>query len=145
MLSQPQLELLIRPGYRASIDYSIKATFANLPVADPHYIEGRDCDGNRGTKIWDDAQTGFPMRDTQERTWRMNQVSSKMDQAKRGTDTSKWESRVPFYKPSPEPPLFLVHSVLDSQWEWSPSGGLINRVQKMQSSSVWFLTLPSLE
>lgn len=54
MLSQPQLELLIRPGYRACIDCLIKIAVANLSIAHPHYTEERNCDGNLETKptVW---------------------------------------------------------------------------------------------
>lgn len=43
----------MRPGYRASIDCSIKSikvTVAKLSTAQPHYAEGRSHDGNPRTK-----------------------------------------------------------------------------------------------
>lgn len=40
----------MRSGYKASIDCFIKATVAKLSTAQPHYIEGRNCDGNPRTK-----------------------------------------------------------------------------------------------
>lgn len=54
VLGQTQLELLIRPGYRACIDSLIKAAVANLSVSHPHYTEGRNCDVNLETKptVW---------------------------------------------------------------------------------------------
>lgn len=40
----------MRSGYKTTIDCFIKVTVARLATAQPHYIEGRNCDGNPRTK-----------------------------------------------------------------------------------------------
>lgn len=47
---QPQLELLIRTRYRASVDYSIKVSIAILSTTQSYYIEGSNCHGDPGIK-----------------------------------------------------------------------------------------------
>lgn len=78
-LGQPQLELLIRTGHRVSTGHSIKSAVTNLSITQPHYTEGRKCDGNPGTKL-----TGLALR----------RCSNRIPRRTSGTRPGEWASSV---------------------------------------------------